>query len=797
MRIKEVKCDQFAGLNGRDYQFDNGLNLVIGANESGKSTLVDLLYHIFFQKVKIDGRSVEEFKEKYFPKKEGTYEGDIIDGTIKFETECGTYVLKKQWYKKNRKEGTVELTFPNGIKIADSDEIKKELDKILGYGKGVYDELVFASQRREKSILSSLLGGETSKNIGELSGILTNAVMETGGIDVDALEKELDDIKKKYEGRWDFAKDMPQGGENKRWKNEVGSILKEYYARKEVSTNQQNAEKAENEVEEINKKILAKKKERDDIADRRERFSQYRSQIAAQIANRNLYKVENEKLGNMQEALQDWPDIYEKKKRAAELKRELEDANIRELFEKISGMHAEKESWQDELEKIGAIESKDVESAKSIQGDIQKIEAQLRGMNMSAKITKFGDVEVQVKSLVSGVDIELTGERLDVTEALEICVPGVVAVQLSPKGLDVDSLEAELEENRRELRRILEFCHVDSVERLGEMQQKADELSGKIADKRREIKTALGKKWTWDKLEVEAKKLSPDGRTAETISADIEKLCEEDSVDTFIGRMQGMIDKYVKEYETLEKLAKDFKSKKKTVGDLFNQVKSSETIPEEFAGIDDTEKYDEELGKKLKDIEEKGDNSIEGLRRKLSNAERNLGDKSAEEYYEEYLQAEEKLQSLKEEYRRWVHIQEVILRVKNKFKGNPLEDIEQNFSRYLELLSDGNLALHSIDEKSLGSSITSGTNRLNADILSDGTKDTIELAFRLAVLNHLFPEGGCVAVFDDPFTDMDPRRTAQACKLIEEFAQNNQVIFVSCDEKYLDYMEGNHIQVSR
>ena len=87
--------------------------------------------------------------------------------------------------------------------------------------------------------------------------------------------------------------------------------------------------------------------------------------------------------------------------------------------------------------------------------------------------------------------------------------------------------------------------------------------------------------------------------------------------------------------------------------------------------------------------------------------------------------------------------------------------------------------------------------RLTADILSDGTKDTVALAFRLAVLKHLFPNGGCTTVFDDPFTDMDPTRTEQACQMIQDFAQNNQVIFVSCDDKYKKYLKGNVISIVR
>ena len=139
---------------------------------------------------------------------------------------------------------------------------------------------------------------------------------------------------------------------------------------------------------------------------------------------------------------------------------------------------------------------------------------------------------------------------------------------------------------------------------------------------------------------------------------------------------------------------------------------------------------------------------------------------------------------------------EVFLNVKNAQMGNPMADVEKAFAENLTLLSDGGLALTSIDEK-LSSTITSGKHLLSADILSDGTKDTISLAFRLAVLEHLYPDGGCVAVFDDPFTDMDPKRTKKACELIQKFAEKNQVIFVTCDEKYKGLLGGNVVEMKR
>ena len=89
--------------------------------------------------------------------------------------------------------------------------------------------------------------------------------------------------------------------------------------------------------------------------------------------------------------------------------------------------------------------------------------------------------------------------------------------------------------------------------------------------------------------------------------------------------------------------------------------------------------------------------------------------------------------------------------------------------------------------------IYSSDHLLDYGKLSEGTKETVSLAFRLAVLDHLFPDGGGVIVFDDPFTDMDAERTEESCKLIKECAKRHQVIFLTCREEYLPMLEGNRV----
>jgi uncharacterized protein YhaN len=131
----------------------------------------------------------------------------------------------------------------------------------------------------------------------------------------------------------------------------------------------------------------------------------------------------------------------------------------------------------------------------------------------------------------------------------------------------------------------------------------------------------------------------------------------------------------------------------------------------------------------------------------------------------------------------------------NSTDSNPLRQFEDDFRKYLAFLSKDGITLSSLGKK-LEADIYSGDNRMTFELLSEGTKDTVALAFRLAVVKFLFPNGGGFAVFDDPFTDMDAERRARACSLLKEFAENNQIIFVTCDRSYADTLQGNFIDFS-
>ena len=121
--------------------------------------------------------------------------------------------------------------------------------------------------------------------------------------------------------------------------------------------------------------------------------------------------------------------------------------------------------------------------------------------------------------------------------------------------------------------------------------------------------------------------------------------------------------------------------------------------------------------------------------------------------------------------------------------------ITKHFARYLSLISGGKVSPEFPQADKLDMNIYSGDRLVSYRRLSEGTKETVYLAFRLAVLDHLFPNGGGVIVLDDPLTDMDEERVEQSCALIRDCAERHQVIFLTCREAYLPQLQGNVIRI--
>lgn len=791
MIIKELSCERFAGVQDSSINLETGMNILLGANESGKSTMADLLYQLFFQDTKLDGRKDKIFLDAYFPKGIET-DGDSIDGTVRFETEKGTYKLYKEW---SGGTGVCKLVLPEGTRISKREDIKKILSEELQYGKGIFDEVIFSTQKRQQTLLTGLLDSQKGESpvLQDLSATVNRAVMETGGISVDKLEMKLTEKLDSYANRWDFAAGMPEGGKRRGiqnpWKNS-GSILSAYYAMEAAAEKQRETESLEKAIEATHQKIREWKRQKLEAEEARDRFTAYQGILSNRENLKKLKQNAEKRIAEMETAADRWPAAEEKKAKASQLKHQLEQARIYELYEAVTQLQNQLQEQRNALTAIGQIDPEDIQKVQFSTSEISRLEATIHGLNLAAKLKCLGDTPISVVSAVTNQPIDISEGCFSITEAVEITVPGILQLQLMPQGVDLDRIQKELEENRNCLNVIFRKYRVGSLPQLQEKYSKAKELRTSIDSLEKQIALKLnGQEWT--NIQASASGISEPVDTVSNIQQEIRMLCGSTSVDLFWGQQDGQILSYKAQYASPENLAELISKTREQIQEYADKLDNLTDIPAEYQNIANPDAFYGKLKKAVEDC----DTLLEELHEELRSNQLPPDSKSAEEYGEDYLLLKEKFEEEKAQYHHWKHIQEVFLHLKEQEMGNPTQEIQAHFQEYLSLLSDGSIRLNTMDEK-LHSSLVSGRSRLTGSILSEGTKDTVALAFRLAMLEHLYPDGGAVAIFDDPFTDMDPRRTTQACRLLQHFAQRNQVLFITCDEKYTNLLSGNVITVS-
>ncbi|MCD7727033.1 MAG: hypothetical protein LUH57_01640 [Ruminococcus sp.] len=747
-----------------------------------------------FQNARIDKRSDKDFKNIYFPSvsKDGNSSGDFVDGKITLDTENGKYTLSKEWGSRE----SCTLKTPDGDTFGDPDQIASILKEVLQYGEGVYSDMLFSSQRNTDISLQTILDASKKTDTKqEITNAVSKAFTESDGITADAIEKAINEKITELDKHWDADRNLParkSSGSGRREKG-LGEILKAYYEWEDAEADLSELTQLENKVDVATADYTEKDKMVRAAKNEYERFSSVANKLAMREERRKSIDRLEKESEKFKKVLSEWPDLKRNLEKAVKLKNEKENREIIDKYESAKVLNSEIDVLRSEIENQACPSDTEIKSVRNAQKKITELENQLCGMNLNAMLKMYGGNSVNITSVRTGQPLDIVENMVSITEAVKITIPDVMEMQLSPADVDVSETERAISEQNKIINDIFALYNVEDVDDLENLARKISDGKQKI-EMLQEVRlpSILGT-ISYAELESKAKTIPHDVRQMEDIEKDIITVCRGKDVASYKTEKETIDRSYAGEYGSIDQLRIKEKENEAELTKAKDSMKDLQNIPEEYINISDSEGHLRQLQNELKF---KQDLREEALKEKVAAEERLEQEKKnlQEDPEDKVKNAKRKFEEQKQLLDHWLHISKVFTELKRNIQNNPMQDISDSFVHYLDVISNGKITSEFPDSEKLNPNIYSGNKLLDYGKLSEGSKETVSLAFRLAVLDHLFPDGG-VIVLDDPLTDMDNDRTAQSCELIKECATRHQVIFLTCKEEYLSLFDGKKIRL--
>lgn len=186
MKIQEIVIRNFGKLNDMRITFSEGMNLVTGENESGKTTLHTFIKVMFFGMERGRGRAAtNDLFSRYEPWENSNY----YSGILKFESGGKTFCIDRNFDRYTKRSSLICEDDGEELSVEDGD-----LEMVLsGIAQGAYEDTISVGQ------LSAKPGQALA---GELKDFATN-YYATGDSDIKLEEtfKQLQSRKKELEKR--------------------------------------------------------------------------------------------------------------------------------------------------------------------------------------------------------------------------------------------------------------------------------------------------------------------------------------------------------------------------------------------------------------------------------------------------------------------------------------------------------------------------------------------------------------------------------------------------------------------
>lgn len=804
MYIKSYEAERFAGLKDVKLEFNKGINVILGPNESGKSTVIHGIHSTLFKniKLKMNNNKDKNFHSYFMP----ISGGDSIDGKVVLETKEGEYEISKEWGSNEN----IILKTPNNKILKDEKTINKELLDILSFGESTYSNIVFAKQKDLKAAINNIIEDKETTN--EISDLLRKTLMELDGVSIDKIEENLmAEIEYLYK-KWDIEKNYPENnkGVNNQYKVGLGEIIKKYYEKEELKVKMEEANISEKNFEEICQDIKTLKDDKDKVEKEKDELELIEEDVNKRsIIESELNSVKKD-LDILSNLYLEWPktseslkffnrDLERVNESLAKLnneKSQIESINrkkyIEEKLDKINSIKSEIKNTEEELLNIKDITKEDLDLLEKLNSDILTKETEIKAGKIIALVKKSKSENIFIsKDFLESEKIKVD-ETFEANGIININYNNEFEIEIKTGELDFEELSKNYKILVEEFKEKLKSLDIDSISDARKDYESRKNKKLELKSLEENISILIGEEILED-LEKELFNLKDINTSLniDEINKELEKLNNEKiEILSNIKTSEQNIEKWTSEYKSEANLLDLLIEIKFTYKNKKDELENLKPLPERFSSTDEFRNRLYSLRSALS----RGQGILENLNDNYYNAKNNLLDETYEELKKAYLDSEKSFIKLLNKGKKLLEIKDIFYEVKEDLDNNPMEPLVKEFKRLLQIITKDSFINSNIDDD-FNIDLKKEDGSIPLELLSAGTYDAVTLALRFSILNYIFDEKYGYVVLDDCLVDLDPERKEESVNLIKDFAKSNQIIFTTCDPNTASMLGGNLIEL--
>lgn len=805
MKLQKMRLHSFAGIDDRTYEFSPGMNVVLGPNEVGKSTMVNGILCALFESISYGKVHWRKHLQQFIPRKGG----DTFEVSLDCMAGGASYQITKSWGGECR----CELTLPSGEVIRSVDDVDQQVASLLRLKRGTWQNILIADQ---SAVSSTLKDFDTSgEEASELAQILRSSTFDTDGVSIEKLDRAINEQFDVVSSRWELDAERPENGrgiENP-WKQGVGTLLKTWYEHERLKNEHRRVEDYERNLDDINQRmtaLIAERKELELYVDKfkpvidgvKERQGLELKLNAAQKNEKRLRDVQSKwpqhqaDLNRLKESLKDLADKH------TALREELGQAQLFQEFavqrKKLAEAKAAEGKLAEAAKHIERFQDLSTELFQDLNATVVERDRHAASMAAGKLQIRFipeSDTKVSIKS-----GLKQSREEI-VTKAhpLHTEADGMVTLTSDQFRLEVESGDGQFSAVREKYEsaqvKIRDLLSTIEVGSLSEASKRETDYTNAETNRER-AKTALETILNGQTLaELESScgedVSAPNREIAEINIAILDNREKYNRQQDDFEAKRSSIKYWENEFKTQDAVLDDLIDARTTSKDCEKQLEKLAPLPDD---IDNLEGLENEFKRRHSRLTEIKEGELPDARTQQSMLNATEPDRTTQELRDLITEARSSYSLEKRRLESLVRVKEAFQQMKDRLDSGTLDPWMQRLSQTIQqVTSDQYMEL---DFDGGGASRSSGL-VIPHELLSMGTKASMGFSIRLSMASHFLQDLDGFLILDDPMVDLDAERQRKTADVLREFAEQKQVILLTCHEAHAALLTETPLRITR